>query len=203
LASVESACLAITRARAASISVSVLVAAPKSTLYALRPRRGDQRRRESAFASSRVALLRRLCCFPNGNVREPSTRSGLALAKATRQRRSIFLIYADIFPRGLDTSGKVDAGAIRTLGSVQSDSLASHSHPISDLSHAHSSNGVYVTQIGACIPSANYSPSGSACFASQPSTAPSFTGINHTEPFPIGSTEMRPANVSVNYIIKY
>ena len=114
------------------------------------------------------------------------------------------------FIRGVNTSGAgIDYG--RTLGNVQTDAIkshthdASHSHTASQVTHNHSytaattgvqTSGGGVSQINDSLYTANTSDATPAITvnAAVVTTSGPSTGV---------STETRPYNVAMNYIIKY
>jgi microcystin-dependent protein len=116
--------------------------------------------------------------------------------------------YRGIFLRGADSGASRDPDATRRtapmpggnfgdlVGSVQTDALGSHSHPVLDPGHAHS---VYATYPGQNLATGGFLYAGGS-MSGGPATPNAETGVSVQA---AGGLESRPKNAYVNYIIKY
>lgn len=114
--------------------------------------------------------------------------------------------YRGEFLRGNDNGRGIDSG--RTLGSYQSDSYASHSHSGSSLttstSGAHVHDLTMLNSGGGYIAALTYNSTSASTYTT---SNPISSAGNHTHTISgstgsSGSTETRPRNMSINYIIK-
>ena len=115
--------------------------------------------------------------------------------------------FLGYFPRGYDSTGAVDPG--RVFGSLQANSLQSHTHPLSDPGHNHTTyhqsvragnTGNYwdalMNGLNASSGGAGTNPSGTTGSG----TLGAGTGITIGN---TGGSETRPNNIAITFCIKY
>jgi microcystin-dependent protein len=111
------------------------------------------------------------------------------------------------FLRGLDAAAVTDPGAASrtalqpggnsgaTIGTLQLDGLANHSHGVNDPGHSHQ----YYSEGDGCSGEQGLPRQGPGSCVYAHTTSPSATGISIQS---AGGVETRPKNVAVNYLVK-